>query len=120
MDGMMIKRVPALAAAQCLRAMDRSDLGGIIAAALALRQVMSEGDSTLTEFAGWIEGWDKFDRQVEETIPDVAREIAHWAMRAQLNPDEEAAAAAEVLAEQRYAHGDDGTDVDSDRRKHAE
>jgi hypothetical protein len=68
----MIKRVPALAAAKCLREMDTSDVGGVFAAALALRQVVGEFDSTLTEFAGWIEGWDRFERRLEQSVPDAA------------------------------------------------
>jgi hypothetical protein len=88
MDG-RLKRIPALAAAKCLREMDTSDIGGLIAGALALRTVLAEQNATLTDMGRWIEGWDRFERQLQETMPAAAQGIVEWAMRIQLNPEDD-------------------------------
>jgi lysozyme family protein len=95
-----------VAIAKCLRAMDSPENSAVFAAVLALRRVLFYKNKTFDDFARCVEAWFKYLRKD-------AKDLATEAMQ-------EAAAAAEVLAEQCYAHGDDDTDVDSDRRKHAE
>jgi hypothetical protein len=101
-----------VAIAKCLRAMDSPENSAVFAAVLALRRVLFYKNKTFDDFARCVEAWGRYEAEFKYLRKD-AEDLATEAMQ-------EAAAAAEVLAEQCYAHGDDDTDVDSDRRKHAE
>jgi hypothetical protein len=111
-------QMPAAGAiAKCLRAMGSPETAAVFAAALALRRVLFYKNKTFDDLARAMEDWARYEAELGY-LRDDAYDLATEAVQAGEDfAAARAAEAAEVLAEQRQAHGaqadDDDTDVDS-------